>query len=315
MPSIRVLFAIAVIAIAACDHEPRKSGDEARERWSELQPTVRARIAELRSEQTVLAGRIGALTLPPGVDDRQLASLFATLQARVATLEGPIAALESEATTATAEVEAAFAVRDRVRARRAVEAAEGKLATAAARATTTIEELAARVPEAESALQAVLQAQGAEQSRFTRAAAAGGVLALPAVQFRGDTAELALDNVAGKAALDRLAQMSGSCPELRMTLAAHVSRPDAAAARALALARAEAVRAYLLAAGVRAETLTMSPAEPPAQPQPEQVIVTVTTPCAAPVAQPVPPTAPQVPPPAPPTAERAPAPGHEGHGH
>ncbi len=312
MSPIRVLFAVAVITIAACDHEPRKSGDEARERWSDVQPTVRARIAELRSEQTVLAGRIGALTLPPGVDDRQLASLFATLQARVATLEGPIAALENDATTAIAEVEAAFAARDRVRARRAVEAAEGKLAAATARATAAVEELAAMVPEAERALQTVLAAQSAEQSRFTRAAAAGGALALPAVQFRGDTGELALDHVATKAALDRLAQMTGTCPELRMTITAYVTRPDAAAARALGLARAEAVRAYLLTAGVRPETLAMSPAEPAAQPQPDQVIVTVTTPCTAPVAQPVAPTAPQVPPP---TAERAAAPGHEGHGH
>lgn len=302
------------LTLAACDHEPRSTGDAARDRWSQVQPQARARVAELRSKQTVVAGRVGALALPPGVTAPEIAAVFADLQARVAQLEAPLAALETDTAAIAADVEAAFGVNDRPRARRTVEAAEARLAAAAARAEAAFADLDARVPAAESALQQIQTRLNTEQARFANLAATGGTLELTTVAFRDFAgSELALENVESKAALDRLVQMTGACPQLRVTLSVHLARPDPLQARALGLARAEAVRAYLAGAGVRSEILSLAPAPTPTQAMPDALLVTVTTPCASPAAAPPGPL-PVVQPPRP-TAERPAAPGHEGHGH
>jgi outer membrane protein OmpA-like peptidoglycan-associated protein len=303
---IKLLLAVALTVAAACDHQPRRSGDEARERWNQLQPEARAQVAELRSRQTVIGGRIGALALPPGTWDHPLTQQFTALQAGVGSLEAPIAAFEADASAAAAEIDAAFAGRDRVRARRAVERATAELAASYAAAKGALDAIEAQLDGPERALQRHLEAHRFERERYAGAADRGGTLVV-AVQFRGGGPELVVEDTVTRASLERLVQMTRACPQLRVTLAAHVAEPETTAARALGLARAASVRAYLVAAGVAPEVLSMTPAPSPPAQAGEHVLVTVTTPCAAPSAiEPVPPPAAAVPPS---------APGHEGHGH
>lgn len=302
------VLVLAVATLAACDHKPRSSSDPGRDRWAELSPDARTRLSELRNRQTVIGGRVGALSLPPGVEDAGLAAQFAELQAAVAALEPAVADYEREIATISGEVEAALAARDKIRVKNAVDNAGPRLDGAYARARTAFDQLEPRLPAAEDALQRQLGAVQAEQQRYSQLGTTGGELELPSIMFVGDTAQLDPSSVGGKASLDRLVQLGSMCPEVRLAIAARATRPDVAAGATLARARAEAVRNQLIAAGLPAERVALAAAAPNPAPGKDRITVAVTTPC--PTARPTaPPPAQQ--PPTPPTAERVPtAPAH-----
>lgn len=278
-----ISFAFAVLLAAAltgCDHEPRSTADPARDRWAEVGPSLRSRVAELRSRQTVIGGRIGALTLPPGAEDPALAGVISELQQRLAALEPAIADVERQTSEAEIEVDAALAARDKVRARKTVEDVSTRLDGGYRRALDMIAEIEPRLGPAEEALQRRIAGVQQEQQRFDRAATAGGAVDVSAISFAADTAQLDVAAAPSKAALDRLVRLAGSCPEIRLAVRADVVHPDAAVAATMARARAEAVRAYLVGAAVPAERVTVVNAPPGgAPPSQERITVTVTAPC------------------------------------
>lgn len=307
-----ISFALTVLlaaAVTGCDHEPRSTSDPARDRWAEVGPSLRSRIAELRSRQTVIGGRIGALTLPPGAEDPALAGVITELQQRLAALEPVIADVERQTGEAELEVDAALAARDKVRARKTVEDVGARLDAAYRRALDMISEIEPRLGPAEEALQRRVAGVQQEQARFDRAATAGGEVDVSAISFAADTAQLDVAAAPSKSALDRLVRLAGTCPEIRLAVRADVVHPDAAVAVTNARARAEAVRTYLVNAAVPAERVTVVNAAPGgAPPSQDRITVAVATPCPAVEPAPPAPAAAANPAAAPPTAERMPRP-------
>ena len=254
----RLVLALALassLLVCGCDHAPRDTRDPALDAWSATAPAARARVAELRQRHATFAGRIGALRLPPDIDDPSLASELVDLGRQLAQLDGAVAALDQRTTDVLAQVDAALGQRDRQAGRDAVTAGTAALDAALARHTTTI---------------------AAVEQRLRRIAADGGHLDLTAVRFEG--ARLDTGHVGTTASMDRLLRLGQTCPEIRLRLSAHVPGFADATGKVLATSRATAVRDHLLAAGVPAERVAVG-ADPSQAQGPEVVRVVVETPC------------------------------------
>ncbi len=276
----RFLFAVALLA-SACDLAPRVSSDTARDQWATIGPPAKAKIAELRNRQTVVGGRAAALRVPAGVTDPPLTALVAELQQKAGELEAAISGYEQVTSQVGGEIEAALARKDKIAARRAVDSAGPRIDQAYAAASAPFSALEQRLPDAEAAASKYLAIAAAEEQRLVRAASEGGAIDLPAVRFAGSA--LLLEDAAGKAALDRVVLLGNACEQLRMTVSAHVADYTSAAGKTLAAARAGAVKAYLVAAGVPDARITVG-ADPGKAQGAEHVQVLVTTGCMPPPA-------------------------------
>lgn len=275
----RLVLALALassILVCGCDHAPRDTRDPALDAWSATAPAARARVAELRQRHATLAGRIGALRLPPDIDDPSLASELVDLGRQLAQLDGAVAALDQRTTDVLAQVDAALGQRDRRAGRDAVAAGTASLDAALATARSPLAALEARVPAAEAALARHTTTIAAVEQRLRRIAADGGHLDLTAVRFEG--ARLDTGHVGTTASMDRLLRLGQTCPEIRLRLSAHVPGFAEATGKVLATSRATAVRDHLLAAGVPAERVAVG-ADPSQAQGPEVVRVVVETPC------------------------------------
>ncbi len=282
MLSLRSLsFALAAWCanLPACDLAPRVTVDPAREQWSELGPKAKTRLGELRARQAVLGGRVASLNLPAGIDDPPLLALIADLQGKLSELEGIVAALDQSTSQVAVDIDATLQKRDKIAARRAVDAGRARLDQGYAAALSPFDQLEQRLPEAESATSRHLATVAAEDQRLVRIATEGGDIDLAAVRFQG--AQLDLANPGSRASLDRLLRFGSACERLRVTVTAHVDGFADASGKVLALARAEAVKAFLIASGIPADRVATGP-DPERVQGREHVKVTVGTPCPPP---------------------------------
>lgn len=290
----RFLLACLVVLFAACDLAPRQTTDPTREQWEAMAPQYKERVAGLKNRQTVVGGRVAALTVPPGVNDPGLAAQIADMQVKANELAAAISAFEQAVSQVNGEIEAAISRRDKIGARRLVDVAGQRLDQAYSAAVMPFDALEQRLPDAEAATSRHLATVAAEEQRLVRIASEGGAIDLN-VKYQGTALDLA--DAGTKAAFDRLVKLASACDQLRLTVSA------------AAAAHAEDVKTKLVNAGVPADRVA-SGLDTTKQLTAAQLKVTVTTPClpavpaAAGAGAPPPPPAGAgtAPPPPPPTA-------------
>lgn len=334
-----VLLALATLAAGAapgCDLKERTNVDPARELWSTAGTTIRGRATELRSRQQTLATRIAALQVPDGTEDATLAGAITELQTAVGPLDQACAIAERALAQATAESEVALAKPNKIAAEKIVENGLAGFESAATAAKAALDTVTPKVDAAEAMVKRLLDGVAAEVKRLDNLAAVGGAADFSDIDFAAGSADFDFTHPASKATLERLVKFARSCDQLRFDITGHTSREGQPAAnKALSLARAEAVKRYLVGAGIEAAKIartdglgaaqTMvdepepgSPAEAAMDPadldgrrrKNRRITVQVTAPCTTPTA--VPPVALPPPPAAdaiPPGAPRGVAPG------
>jgi outer membrane protein OmpA-like peptidoglycan-associated protein len=92
---------------------------------------------------------------------------------------------------------------------------------------------------------------------FAKLAKSVGTADFSDIDFKSGSAEFSFDKPASKATLDSLVGFAKTCPELRIELVGHTSKDgDAKTNLALSGKRADAVKDYLLKAGVAKTTIT-----------------------------------------------------------
>ncbi len=336
MRQLRFVPATLALALltAACDLEPRVTTDAARTTWAASQPRAKDRIAALRDRHRVLAGRIGELRVTEGTEDAPLTRSIAALQGQVSTIEAQLGTAEAAFAQVSAEVESALGKQNKVEARRVVELSLASIEPSIAAADDALDALEPQVAGTESAMQRGAAAIEAEKQRLRRIAYEGGRVDLTDLEFKADGSELMATGPAGSAARDRLVAFATACEGLRFTIAGHSSRAgEPARQQARSLARAEAVKRFLVATGVAADKIektdglggTRPVVEEPApgsaaagqlapeelasrQRRNERIEIVVTRPCTADAAAAAPATRPDSGQPAPIAVER-PAPG------
>ncbi|HVV87042.1 MAG TPA: OmpA family protein, partial [Kofleriaceae bacterium] len=307
-----VVAALAALAVPACDHVERSNSDPARERWSKEGDDIRVRATDLRTREQALAGRINALAVPAGTEDAGLADTIAQLKTRLDPMDQACLAVEQALTRVTGEVELALSKPDKLAAKRTVDTGLATFDAAADTAKSVLDDVTPQVATAEALMQRLADGAKAEQKRFDTLATSGGSLELSEIDFKPGTADLDLSHADGKATLDHLVAFAGACDGLRFSITGHTSREGKPAAnKALSLARADAVKAYLTTAGVAPakisatagvggnqplvdepepgtpEEAAMPPGELAARrDKNERISVKVETPCTAPTAQP-----------------------------
>src|SRR5262249_32920324 len=119
-----------------------------------------------------------------------------------------------------------------------------------------LDALEPKVADAEAAMQRGAAGLEADKQRMQRIAFEGGHVDVADLEFNPDGTQVAMNTPAGRAALDRVLAFATACPPLRFTIVGHTSRAgDAAKLQALSLTRADAVKKYLITAGVAAEVI------------------------------------------------------------
>lgn len=323
------LIILAGCLLAACDLKEKRDDNPAVLAWEELSTSMPARVSSLRQRQVIVGQRIGALGVPPGTEDAGLLATIEELKGAQGTVDDAVARAEAAASQAAADAQAALGGKDKIAATRAVAAGRATFETAAAAADAALADVEPKLNVAEQIVKRLLAQIQAEVDRLRRIAEAGGTAEFSAIEFQAGGAQLDFTRPASKATLDRLVAFAGTCETLTFALTGHTSAEgEAARNKALSLARADAVKAYLVAAGVPAakvvrttgvgSTAPIAPEPAPGSPEEaasdptaletlrrrnRRVQVEVVTPCAAPTA---------AAPPGPPPAEVDP---HAGHNH
>lgn len=330
------LIITACCTLAACDLKEKRDTNPAAEAWEELSTSMPARLSALRDRQTILGQRIGALGVPVGTEDAALVAMIEELKGAQGPVDDAVAKVEAAASQAQADVQNVLGGKDKIAAERAVLAGRASFEAAAAAADASLAAVEPKVNVAEQMMKRLLSTVEGEVNRLRRIAS-GGTADFSAIEFRDGTAELDFTRPAARATLDRIAQFASTCEELTFALVGHTAVADGEPARAkeLGQARADAVKAYLVAAGVPAakivRTGSMGGTQPiapePAAGTPEaaaidptsletarrrnrRIVVEVVTPCAAVAPAPAPAAA--APPAAAPPAAADP---HAGHNH
>lgn len=306
------LGTLAVSAGSACDHVERSNLDPAREKWSSAGEDIRKRTVDLRTRQQALAGRIGALKVPDGTEDARLTEAITQLQAQVPSLDAAVAGAERALAQGTQEVEVALSKPNKLVAQQIVDDKLAKYDEAADEAGRALDAITPQIVTAEGLMQRLLDMIAAEVRRLDNLAATGGTADFSDIDFKAGSAEFDFTHPASKATLLRLTAFAGACDQLRFGLSGHTSREGSPSAnKALSLARADAVKKYLVDGGVAAAKITgtagLGPTRPlveePAPGSPEEaamppdaladlrrknrrVTVEVSVPCTTPVATP-----------------------------
>lgn len=333
-----VLLALATLAVVGCDLKERANADPARDLWTASGDAIRNRATDLRGRQQALVGRIAALSVPDGTEDAALAAAITELQGTVGSLDQACGAAERVLAQATSETEVALSKPNKLAAQKIVENGLASFEAAAGAAKSALEAVTPKVDNAEALMKRLQDGVAAEVKRLADLAATGGAADFADLGFLAGTADFDFTHPATKATLGRLVTFARSCDELRFGLTGHTSREGKPAAnKALSLARAEAIKQYLVSAGIAAAKIVKTeglgsdhtmvdepepgtPAEAEMAPDElearrrknRRITVLVTAPCTTPAAAPTA-TPPIAPPPAgdaiPPGAPRGVAPG------
>lgn len=335
-----VLLALATLAVAGCDLKERRNVDPARETWAASGDAIRNRATDLRARQQALAARIAALQVPDGTEDATLAAAITELQGTIAAVDQACATTEQVLAQATAEAEVALAKPNKLAAQKIVDNGLASFEAAASAAKSALDLVGPKVDNAEALMKRLLDGIAAEVKRLSDLAATGGAADFSDIDFAVGASDFDFTHPASKATLERLVAFARSCDQLQFNITGHTSREGKPAGnKALSLARAEAVKTYLVSAGIPAGRITKtdglgsehtmvdepepgSPAEAAMAPDElearrrknRRITVMVTVPCTTPAVVPpvaLPPSDP--PPPAaeaiPPGAPRGVAPG------
>jgi outer membrane protein OmpA-like peptidoglycan-associated protein len=290
--------ALCLLAVVACDHRPEDLGavrvEQRRfhEGWSR-------QVGELEVRRRGLAERAQGVPADTG-GLAEVLSQLAALEAETTRVHQAIAATSEEAGAQLTDRRLRLARealgRGNRQLRTLVESIEAGLAEVAGR-LESVEHQAARAA-------ATPPPSSIADPAFAHHAATAD---LP-LAFSRQTAALDLAEPGTRAALDQLVALAGRCDELRLALTAHTAGDgDPRINQRLSAARAEAVRAHLIAAGVTPDRIIevrgAGASEPvvaePAPGSPEEqamsadelaalreqnrrVSVTVVTPCPAP---------------------------------
>lgn len=259
-PSRVVSFALALVlalgGLAACDHKERSNANPAQVSAEAADRTMARRVSELRSRQTQLAGRIGALAVPDGTEDATLAATIAEVQGQVGTIDAACNAVDAAAEQARASARVALAAPDRIAAQRQIDAGNAAFEQAAMAADAALNQVEPKIIAGEQIMKRLLAQVASEVARLQRLATDGGNADFSDINFNAGTAEFDFTRPPSKASLERLVRFGGACPELRIAITGHTSKEgNAAQNRTLSLSRADAVKGYLVAQGVKAEVV------------------------------------------------------------
>ena len=255
--TLRALLALATLAAAGCDHAERTNVDPAREAWTASSENIRNRVTELRTRQQELVRRIDALAVPEGTEDARLAAAIGELKGQEPGLDQAVGAAEMALAQTTANSEVALSKPNKIAAKQIVDDGLAKFATAAEDAKRALDAITPQVASAESMMQRLLDAIAAEVQRLQNLAMTGGSADFSDIDFQAGSAEFDFTHPGSKATLDRLVKFAQSCEQLRFALTGHTSREGKPALnKALSLTRAEAVKRYLITAGVAAAKVT-----------------------------------------------------------
>lgn len=247
---------LALGGLAACDHKERRNDNPAQESAAVADRTMARRVSELRSRQTQLSGRIGALAVPDGTEDATLTATLGEVQNQIGLVNAACTAADAAAEQARANATAALASPDRISAQRQVEAGVVAFEQAAMAADAAMNQLEPKVIAGEQIMKRLLAQVASEVARLQRLAIEGGNADFSDINFSAGTADFDFARPPSKASLERLSRFAASCPELRVGITGHTSKEgDAAQNRALSLARADAVKGYLVAQGVKPEVI------------------------------------------------------------
>jgi outer membrane protein OmpA-like peptidoglycan-associated protein len=308
--SVSICALAAALAVAACDHKEKRNDNPAQAAWAEVGNAMPARMSGLRDRQKIVNERIRALAVPPGTEDATLTATITELQGAEGSIDVAVTKVEAVAAQVTAEATAAVSGKDKLAAGRAVAAAQRGFDEAAAAADAALAQVEPKVNLAEQIVKRLLAAIEAEVNRLRRLADTGGNVDFSAIDFQVGSAEFDFARPASKATLDRLVQFAGTCETLTFAITGHTSKEgNAARNQTLSLVRANAVKAYLVTAGVPAGKIARTAglgATQPLAPEPDpgspeeaamdkttleslrrrkrRVNVEVVTPCATPAA-------------------------------
>lgn len=253
---VSLALVLALGGLTACDHKERSNANPAQESAAVADRTMARRVSELRSRQTQLSGRIGALAVPDGTEDATLTATIAEVQGQVGAIDAACSAVDAAAAQARAGATAALAAPDRIAAQRQVEAGVVAFEQAAMAADAAMNQVEPKVITGEQIMKRLLAQVTSEVARLQRLAIEGGNADFSDINFAAGTADFDFARPPSKASLERLVRFGGSCPELRVGITGHTSKEgDAAQNRTLSLARADAVKGYLVAQGVKPEVI------------------------------------------------------------
>ncbi len=255
--SVRVGALVLAALAAGCDHKEKVNSDPARDLWTSSSDQLRGRATELRTRQQALAGRVGALKVPDGTEDAALATQITDLQGQLPALDAACAEVERALAQATAESEVALGKPNKLAAQQIVESKLAAFDGAAATAKSTLDAFVPKLEAAEGLMQRLLDRIAAEVARLDKLAKDGGGADFSDIDFQAGSAQFDFTHPASKATLQRLVAFAGTCDQLRFSVTGHISREGKPAVnKALSLARATAVRDYLVQSGVVADKIT-----------------------------------------------------------
>ncbi len=244
------------LAAGGCDHKERSTANPAAEAWTVADGAMTKRMSQLRDRQKVLAGRAAVLAVPEGTEDATLASVITDVQGQLAAIDAACNAAEGALNQARTDATATLATPDRIAAARQVSAGAAAFETAAKAADGVMDGVEPRIVTGEQIMKRLLAQLAAAVAQLQRLAAEGGSADFSDIDFQVGSAEFDFTHPTSKATLERLVKFGSSCPELRFALTGFTSKEGVAARnKALSEARAEAVKAYLVAQGVPAAAI------------------------------------------------------------
>jgi outer membrane protein OmpA-like peptidoglycan-associated protein len=239
------------IAATGCDHKERHDDNRAQAAWTTASGVMTKRLAGVRERQAGLTGRINSLAIPDGTEDPVLASAIVELRDQLGAVTNACAGAATAFDQATADSTAALSKPDRIAAERLVRSGTATFEATAVQADAAMSAVEPKLLLAESIVKRLSDGIAAEIARLRRIATDGGDVDFSDIDFKVGSAEFDFTHPASKATLDRLVQFAGSCPQLRFGLTGHTSKEGVPARnKTLSLARADAVKAYLLSQGV-----------------------------------------------------------------
>lgn len=245
----RTFALLALLAAVGCDHRPEDYG-RVRAASESFADNASRRIGELEARHGALRQRASALPAEsPGLAD---------VLSRLNAVEAQLADTRTQLAATREAVSAKVAEKRRRLAEEALGRGEQDLRARLDEHTRALDEVGAALERIDGQRAADAAAAAAppaptsiDDPIFARQP---GTADLAGVVFRPATATL--DLRASKPALDRLRAFADTCPELRFGITGHTARDgDANLNARLSGAQAEAVRQFLVRAGVPAERI------------------------------------------------------------
>lgn len=248
MTTILVRQHIAALLCCASVLSCRTERDVRTVAWAKTAAQHTTETETLKQRYVALRDKVHAAKLIDPYSDS--AQLHQKLELQLTELSEELARLQTVLAEGQSKVSSALTSKDTVALISAVDHADGDWQVEHDKIAANLRSAEGQLPELARLLNA--DAQSAEAMKPEIIARRLGTSVFDKIWFVADTAEFMIDKPATQSALATLVAVTEVCPELRMNITGHTAKTgDADENLKLSLARAQAVRGYLLKHGAK----------------------------------------------------------------